>query len=72
VAGYWDWGDTDDQATDALGIQDKLSVALREINRNHPGVRINLPRLLIVLYHMIGKSYFVISCGAKHSHVDFL
>jgi len=41
-------GDMDGQATDALAIQDKLSVALREIKKNQPGSRIDIPRLLIV------------------------
>lgn len=39
----------DGQATDALAIQDKLSVALREIKKNQPGSRINVPRFRIVL-----------------------
>jgi len=38
----------DGQATDALAIEDKLSVAHRDINKNQPGFRIKLPRLLIV------------------------
>jgi len=41
-------GDMDGQATDALAIQDKLSVALREIKKNQPGSRIDIPRLLII------------------------
>jgi len=35
-------GDIDGQATDALAIQDKLSVALREIKKNQPGSRIEI------------------------------
>lgn len=41
-------GDMDGQATVALAIQDKLSVALREIKKNQPGSRIDIPRLLII------------------------
>lgn len=63
-------GDMDGQATDALAIQDKLSVALREIKKNQPGSRIDIPRLLIMLY--LNNISFVSFIGAKHSRVDFL
>lgn len=63
-------GDMDGQATDALAIQDKLSVALREIKKNQPGSRIDIPRLLIMLY--LNNVSFVSFTGAKHSRVDFL
>lgn len=63
-------GDMDGQATDALAIQDKLSVALREIKKNQPGFRIDIPRLLIMLY--LNNVSCVSFIGAKHSRVDFL